>query len=110
LTVWSGITSFGVLGPYFFEDNEDAVVTMTFERHVEMLHNFCELELCRCGIDLSSVWFQQDVATAHTARASMSVLQEMFPKHSFLVAVMFHGLRIHLISPPVITFYEVPQK
>ena len=33
-------------------------------------------------IDLSSsVWFQHDGATAHTARASMSVLREMFPQH-----------------------------
>jgi hypothetical protein len=32
-------------------------------------------------IDVSSVWFQQDGATAHTARASMSVLREMFPQH-----------------------------
>ena len=33
------------------------------------------------GIDLSSVWFQQDGATAHSARASMSVLRETFPHH-----------------------------
>jgi len=46
-----------------------------------MLRNFCETELLRRGIDLSSVWFQQDGETAHTARASMSVLREMFPQH-----------------------------
>jgi hypothetical protein len=33
------------------------------------------------SLSLSSVWFQQDGATAHTARASMSVLREMFPQH-----------------------------
>jgi len=54
---------------------------VTSERYVAMLRNFCEPELCRRGIDLSSVWFQQDGATAHTARASMSVLWEMFPQH-----------------------------
>ena len=27
------------------------------------------------------VWFQHDGARAHTARASMSVLREMFPQH-----------------------------
>jgi len=48
---------------------------------VAMLCNFCEPELHHCGIDLSSVWFQQDGVTAHTARASMSVLREMFPQH-----------------------------
>jgi len=81
LTVCSEIASFGVLGPYIFEDNEGAAVTVTSERYVAMLCNFCEPELRRHGIDLSSVWFQQDGATAHRARASMSVLREMFPQH-----------------------------
>jgi len=81
LTVCGGIASFGVLGPYFFEDNAGAAVTVTSERYVTMLHNFCEPELSRRRIDLSSVWFQQDGATAHIARASMSVLWEMFPQH-----------------------------
>jgi hypothetical protein len=81
LAVWHGITSFWVLGPYFFEDNEGAVLIVTSQRYVEMLHNFCEPELCRRGISLSSVWFQQDGATASTARTSVSVLREMFPQH-----------------------------
>ena len=46
-----------------------------------MLRNFYELELRRRGIDLSSVWLQQDGAIAHIARASMSVLREIFPQH-----------------------------
>jgi len=83
LTVWCGIASFGVLGPYFFEDNEGATITVTSERYVAMLRNFCEPELCHRGIDLSSVWFQQDGATAHTARALMSVLRKMFPQRHF---------------------------
>jgi len=81
LTLWCEITSFGVLGPYFFEDNEGAAVPVTSERYVAMQRNFYEPELRRRGIDLSSVWFQRDEATAHRARASMSVLQEMFPQH-----------------------------
>ena len=81
LTVWSGMASFGVLGSYVFEDNECAAVTMTSERYVAMLRNFCEPQLRRRGIDLSSVLFQQDGATAHTARSSMSVLREMCPQH-----------------------------
>ena len=46
-----------------------------------MLRNFCEPELLRRAIDLSSVRLQQDGATAHTARVSMSVLREMFPQY-----------------------------
>jgi len=45
LTVWCGIASFGVLGPYFFEDNEGSAITVTPERYVAMLRNFCEPEL-----------------------------------------------------------------
>jgi len=59
LAVRCGIASFGVLGPYFFEDNEGAAVTVTSKRYVAMLRNFCEPEFRRRGIDLSSVWFQQ---------------------------------------------------
>jgi hypothetical protein len=81
LTVRCGIISFGVLGPYFFEDNEGAAVTVTSERYVEMLRSFCEPELRRRRIDLPSVWLQQDGATAHTARASMSVPREIFSQY-----------------------------
>ena len=81
MAVRCGIASFGVLGPYFFEDKEGAAVTVTSKRYVAMLRNFCEPEFRRRGIDLSSVWFQQEEATAHTAKASMSVLREIFPQH-----------------------------
>ena len=105
MNVWFKIASFGVLGPYVFEDNEGAAITVTSERYVAMLRYFCEPELHCHGIDLSSVWFQQDGATAHIARASMSVLWDMFPQH-----VISHGGDVPwparlLISLPVITFY-----
>ena len=63
------------------KDNEGAAVTVTSERYVAMLRNFCEPELRRRGIDLLSVWFQQDGERAHTVRASMNVLREIFPQH-----------------------------
>jgi hypothetical protein len=46
-----------------------------------MLWNFLKPELSHRGFELSIIWFQQDGATAHTARASMEVIQEMFPEH-----------------------------
>jgi hypothetical protein len=42
-----------------------------------MLRNFLEPRLNELGN--ASLWFQQDGATAHTARASMEVLREIFP-------------------------------
>ena len=90
----------------FFEYNEGAAVTVTSECYVAMLRNFCEPELRRRGIDPSSVWFQQDGATAHTARASMSVLGEMFKQH-----IISRGGDVPWPSRlPVITFYGVSEK
>ena len=102
VSVWCGIASFGILGTYSFEDNEGAVITVTSEGYVAMLRNFFEPELRRRGIDLSSVWFQQNGATAHTARASV-FCRKCFHNTSFPVAAMFHGRQVRLISAPVIT-------
>jgi hypothetical protein len=61
-----GFASFGVLGPYFFEDNEGTALTVISESHMEILRNFCEPELSRCAIDPPSGWFQQGGAAADT--------------------------------------------
>jgi hypothetical protein len=77
VTVWCGIMEFGMIWPYFFE--KERTVTVTSHRYVEMLCNFLEPRLNELGN--ASLWFQQDGATAHTARASMEVLREIFPGH-----------------------------
>jgi YD repeat-containing protein len=46
-----------------------------------MLHNFLIPEINRRGINQQTMYFQQDRATAHTARASMAVVREIFPGH-----------------------------
>jgi hypothetical protein len=53
-------------------------VTVTSQRYVEMLRNFLEPRLNELGN--ASLWFQQDGVAAHTARASMEVLRENFPR------------------------------
>jgi hypothetical protein len=81
VTVWCEAENLGVIGPYFFEDEDGRAVTVTSARYVEMLQNFLMSELSRPGNELSTIWFQQDGATAHTATASMEVVREMFPEH-----------------------------
>jgi hypothetical protein len=44
-----------------------------------MLLTFLEPELQRLGVETQTLWFQQDGATAHTARAAMQVINEMLP-------------------------------
>jgi len=71
----------GVIGPFFFEDARGATATVTTERYVFMLENFLIPELRRRRINTRHVWFQQDGATAHTARATMETVRRIFPGH-----------------------------
>ncbi|GFX08423.1 histone-lysine N-methyltransferase SETMAR [Trichonephila clavipes] len=52
LTVWCALWAGGIIGPYFFKNDEG--------------HNVTEL------------WFQQDGATCHTARATIDLLKDTF--------------------------------
>ena len=64
------------MGPYFFEESGETV-TVTSNRYCEMLENFLWPRLEEFD-DSEDFWFQQDGATAHTAR-SLGILREMFP-------------------------------
>jgi len=76
VTVWCAISRIGIIGPYFF-DEDDRAVTANSVRYVAMIQEFFApaLEELNAGL----VWFQQNGATAHTAQKSMAVLREMFP-------------------------------
>jgi hypothetical protein len=80
VTVWCGVSAFGVLGPYFFENATGQSVTVTSDRYVELLREFLNDDLCRLRVDTRLVWFQQDGATAHTAQNSIAVVRGMFPQ------------------------------
>jgi hypothetical protein len=47
VTVWCAISSFGIIGSYFFEDEREKAVTVTGPRYVHMLQNFLGSELAR---------------------------------------------------------------
>ena len=79
VTVWYAVSQACIIGPYFFEDGNGRAVTVNSERYVEMITNFFLPELRRRRVPIRRVWFQQDGATAHTARASMDVICPRFP-------------------------------
>jgi len=76
---WCGVGSFGVIGPYFFEDEAGRAVTVNSARYTEMFRTFLEPEFQRLGAENQTLWFQQDGATVHTARTAMGIFNEMFP-------------------------------
>jgi hypothetical protein len=38
--VWSGISAFGIIGPYFFEDETGSAVPVTSDRYLHMVNEF----------------------------------------------------------------------
>ncbi|GFU69739.1 DUF4817 domain-containing protein [Trichonephila clavipes] len=65
LTVWCALWAGGIIGPYFFKNDEGHNVTV----NGAMITNFFIPELN--NHDVQELWFQQDGATCHTARATI---------------------------------------
>ena len=78
VTVWCGVASWGIIGPYFFEEGR-RVVTVTGARYRRMLEDYLLSQLERRQVPLQRVWFQQDGARPHTAAATLTCLQGAFP-------------------------------
>ena len=79
--VWCGATSFGVIGPCFFEDEAGRSAKVNSTCYTEMRCNFLEPDLQRLCIENQTLWFQQDGAMAHTVRTAMRILNKRFPAH-----------------------------
>ncbi|PNF20638.1 hypothetical protein B7P43_G04273 [Cryptotermes secundus] len=78
VTVLGAISSFGITGPYFFEDEWKRAVTRP--RYVHMLDSLLAPALSRLPVK-EERFFLQDGATCHTARASMAAVNNLFPNH-----------------------------
>ncbi|GFT96332.1 uncharacterized protein TNCV_2081871 [Trichonephila clavipes] len=76
LTVWSALWAGGIIGPYFFKIDEGHNVTVNRDRYRAMFTNFFIPELN--NHDVQELWFQQDGATCHTARATIDLLKDTF--------------------------------
>lgn len=80
----------------FYEYN-DWVATVTSKRYLTMIQDFFLLQLE--GVELEYIWFQQDGATAHTARVRMYFFQDRFPRR----IISWRGA---LFWPLVILFFS----
>ncbi|GFV69886.1 putative DD41D transposase [Trichonephila clavipes] len=76
LTVWCALWAGGIIGPYFFKNDEDHNVTVNGDRYRAMITNFFIPELN--NHDVRELWFQQDGAICHTARATIDLLKDTF--------------------------------
>ncbi|GFW50031.1 uncharacterized protein TNCV_2316131 [Trichonephila clavipes] len=75
-TVWCALLAGGIIGPYFFKNDEGHNVTVNGDRYRAMITNFFIPELN--NHDVQELWFQQDGATCHTACATIDLLKDTF--------------------------------
>ena len=75
-TAWCALWAGGVLGPYFFEDEQGNSVTVNGSRYRDMLSNFLFPAVEDLGVE--GLWFQQNGATCHTAEDSIRLLSSKF--------------------------------
>ena len=76
VAVWCGFWFRGIIGPFFFENEQGLAVTVNDERYRAMLKEFLFTKIEE--EDIGNVWFQQDGATWHTAEATLYVLRPIF--------------------------------
>ncbi|GFW68419.1 transposable element Tc3 transposase [Trichonephila clavipes] len=72
LTVWCALWAGGIL----LQNDEGHNVTVNGDRYRAMITNFFIPELN--NHDVQELWFQQDGATCHTARATIDLLKDTF--------------------------------
>ena len=72
VTIWCGLSSHRVYGPFFFEDETGNARTVNSESYIEMLN-----AIMADNID-PDIWFQQDGATAHTSIPAIDWLKNRF--------------------------------
>lgn len=82
VTVWCAFWVGGIIGPYFFQNEQGDAVTVNGERYRTMITDYFYRRLD--GMDIRNFWFQQDGATCHTARETITLLRERF--HGCLIS------------------------
>ena len=78
-TAWVAISKHGIIGPFWFEDDNEQCVTINTERYVQVLGKFWTALGRRREVVRVLQWFQQDGATPHTSKESLAWLQQRFP-------------------------------
>lgn len=84
-TAWVAMSKHGIIGPIWFEDENENAVTVNKERYLVVLQQFWTAlgrrnrAIGRNPFLRAEQWFQQDGATPHTANVTLAWLDEKFP-------------------------------
>jgi hypothetical protein len=94
-----GVASFGVIGPYFFEDEAGRAETVNSARYTEMLRTFLEPELQRLGVENQTLVSARRDNGSHCKDCNASPQQDVGSLHDLL-----NGLQNRPISMPVTSY------
>ena len=75
-TVWCGLWTGSIIGPYFFKNAEGECVIVNGARYRAMTNGFLLPKVQDIGV--ADLWFQLDGATCHTAGETIDLLKENF--------------------------------
>ncbi len=80
VTVWTAISSQGIIGPYFFENSNGKRETVRQENYQQMIENYFvpTLQGLVGEEEFENQIFMQDGASPHTARNTMILLEKYF--------------------------------
>jgi len=78
-SAWVAISKHGIIGPFWFEDDNERSVTINTERYVHVLGKFWTALRRRRGVVRVLQWFRQVDATPYTSNESLPWLQQRFP-------------------------------
>ena len=77
-TAWVAMNKLGIIGPYWFEDDDDRSQTVNKGRYMAVLNKYWASLGRRRGVLRVSPWFQQCEATPHTANEILAWLRQRF--------------------------------
>ena len=77
VTAWVALSSKGVIGPFWFVDDDGKTTTVNQHNYQSVVKQFySEIRSNRLGI--RDLWFMQDGATCHTAKSTLAYLKSLF--------------------------------
>ena len=78
-TEWVALTALGVIGPFWFCNEDGATETVTADRYMNVLTRFWRALGQFCGHEArGQQWFMQEGAAPHTARRVLTWLTDHF--------------------------------
>jgi len=78
-TAWVAISKDGIIGPFWFKDNNERSVKINTERYVQVFDKFWTALGRRRGVFRVLQWFQQDGATPPHLKRIIGMATAAFP-------------------------------